>query len=394
MPDPGSLMAWALQETFAFVVYYKQRTRQNAKERVAVWTRELIDAALGVGGSYYLPYQAHATDDQFHRAYPKARELFALKQKYDPDFRLRNVLWDKYYAPPRQSHEGNQVAHSDFHAVYDATGSHDAFYRFLQNIYRLYPEDRFHTLIKQACTAHGDDEAIYRQVQHGLPEIKPFLADLFYGLPSLFKQKQEMVRQTLELLDERREFNGYVEIGGTGRYMGALKKQLRLRGPLVLINDVAPTNSPVDIAERAQLGALGTFVPLNDYAPISSTIADASVDFVSCYIGLHHIEPERVQPFIDSIARILRPGGIFILRDHDVTTPEMFAFVALAHAVFNAGLNVPWETNHAELRHFTSIAEWVNRLAKAGLQDTGRHLLQANDPTDNTLMAFVKAARA
>ena len=46
MPDPGSLLAWARTETFAFVVYYKQRTRENARQRVAVWTRELIDAAL------------------------------------------------------------------------------------------------------------------------------------------------------------------------------------------------------------------------------------------------------------------------------------------------------------------------------------------------------------
>src|SRR6185503_16140157 len=91
------LMAWAQQECFAFVLYYKQRVRSNARDRVAVWTRELIDAALAVGGSYYLPYQAHATHEQFHRAYPRARELFALKQKLDPDTRFRNVLWDKYY---------------------------------------------------------------------------------------------------------------------------------------------------------------------------------------------------------------------------------------------------------------------------------------------------------
>ena len=34
------------EECFAFVVYHKQRTRPNARERVAVWTRELIDAAV------------------------------------------------------------------------------------------------------------------------------------------------------------------------------------------------------------------------------------------------------------------------------------------------------------------------------------------------------------
>jgi hypothetical protein len=70
---PGSLLAWARGETFAFVVYYKQRTRENAKQRVAVWTRELIDAALSVGGTYYLPTSRTARVEQFHRAYPRAR---------------------------------------------------------------------------------------------------------------------------------------------------------------------------------------------------------------------------------------------------------------------------------------------------------------------------------
>jgi FAD/FMN-containing dehydrogenase len=97
--DPGTLLAWARGETFAFVLYYKQRTRDNAINRVAVWTRELIDAAISCGGAYYLPYQPHATHAQFHAAYPRATELFALKRRLDPAFRFRNVIWDKYYAP-------------------------------------------------------------------------------------------------------------------------------------------------------------------------------------------------------------------------------------------------------------------------------------------------------
>jgi FAD/FMN-containing dehydrogenase len=99
LADPGSLLAWARTESFAFVLYYKQRTRDSAKNRVAVWTRELIDAAISVGGAYYLPYQPHATSEQFHAAYPRARELFALKRQLDPKFRFRNILWDTYYAP-------------------------------------------------------------------------------------------------------------------------------------------------------------------------------------------------------------------------------------------------------------------------------------------------------
>jgi len=58
---------------------------------------------LAAGGTYYLPYQPHATVEQFHRAYPRAGEFFALKRRVDPDFRFRNSLWNKYYAPTLES---------------------------------------------------------------------------------------------------------------------------------------------------------------------------------------------------------------------------------------------------------------------------------------------------
>jgi hypothetical protein len=98
-PDPGSLLAWARTEVFAFVLYYEQGTDPAAREQVGAWTRELVDAALSVGGSYYLPYQPQATEEQFLRAYPRAPEFFALKARLDPGNKFRNKLWDKYYAP-------------------------------------------------------------------------------------------------------------------------------------------------------------------------------------------------------------------------------------------------------------------------------------------------------
>src|SRR5262249_34984176 len=144
----------------------------------------------------------------------------------------------------------------------------------------------------------------------------------------LAKQKDVMTRQTLDLLGEKRRINGYVEIGSTGRYASTLRKELQLDGPLVLVNDVAPTNSPPDIMERGGLRKLGEWVPLDNYAPLpKDRIPDASVDLVSCYIGLHHIPLDRLQPFMASIQRVLRPGGTFILRDHDVISKEMDTFV-------------------------------------------------------------------
>jgi FAD/FMN-containing dehydrogenase len=392
--DPGSLLAWARGETFAFVLYHKQRTRDNAKNRVAVWTRELIDAAISVGGTYYLPYQPHATPDQFHAGYPRAQELFALKRRVDPEFRFRNVLWDRYYAPTLAAAPNTVAAaprpSSDFHAVFHDVELQDAFYRFLQNVYRLFPEDRFHTLIKDACAQFASEEDIYRHLQRELPRIKPALAELRFALPSLARQKREMVRQTLQLLGARRDVDGYIEIGTTGRYAGALRRQLRVGGRLVLANGTAPTMSPVDIVERGQVRPLGEFVDIGDHDPLPASLGDGQFDLVTCYIGLHHCAPEKLDAFVRSIARVLRPGGIFVLRDHDVRDERMRAFVALAHTVFNAGLGTPWEANASERRHFAPITHWTAVLADVGLRDTGARIAQAHDPSDNLLMAFAK----
>jgi FAD/FMN-containing dehydrogenase len=98
--DTLSLLRWAPEEMFCFVVYYKHGTSEEAKSEVGTWTRKLVAAALNENGSYYLPYQLHATPEQFHKAYPRAREYFALKDRFDPDHKFSNKLWEKYGSNP------------------------------------------------------------------------------------------------------------------------------------------------------------------------------------------------------------------------------------------------------------------------------------------------------
>lgn len=388
--DPGSLLAWAKEEVFALVLYYKQGTSELAKNKVALWTRELINAAISVGGSYYLPYQLHATHEQFHKAYPRAREFFSLKQRLDPDNKFRNKLWDKYYEANWQEKQMTDT-NSEFKSIFSVTEWSDKFFLFLQNIYNIYPENEFHMLIQQAVKTNNTDSEIYADIQQKLPKIKPFLAELRYALPALIKQKKEMTRQTLELLGEHNKIDGYVEIGSTGRYISELRKHLQIKSPIYVINDLPPTYSPADLMERGQIKKLGQYIPLNDYAPIDpSVIADNSIDLVTCYIGLHHAPLDKLRNFVNSIKRILRPGGRLIVRDHDVASEEMRIFVSLVHTVFNAGLGVSWKDNSNELRHFTSTNILSSYLQECGFTYTGKKLLQQNDPSENTLLEFVK----
>ena len=109
--DPGSLLAWARSDVFAFVLYYKQGTSAADRAEVARWTRELIGEAVALGGAYYLPYQIHATRGQFLAAYPRFPEFLAEKNRVDPSYKFRNRLWDAY--DPKDIGETTTVPHEE-----------------------------------------------------------------------------------------------------------------------------------------------------------------------------------------------------------------------------------------------------------------------------------------
>jgi hypothetical protein len=68
----------------------------EADDAMRALARELVDAALARGGTYYLPYRLHATREQLRRAYPMADAFFAHKRAWDPELVFRNRFYDTY----------------------------------------------------------------------------------------------------------------------------------------------------------------------------------------------------------------------------------------------------------------------------------------------------------
>ena len=97
--DSLSVLPWAKEDVFSFVLYYKQRTYRKAQRDVGTWTRAMIDLALANDGRYYLPYQLHATVEQFSKAYPEASRFRKIKSSVDAHNKFTNELWDKYLTP-------------------------------------------------------------------------------------------------------------------------------------------------------------------------------------------------------------------------------------------------------------------------------------------------------
>lgn len=265
------------------------------------------------------------------------------------------------------------------------------FFHFLENVFHLYPENDFHELITKKSLQKLTDKEIYQAILAEIPEIRPFLSEIRYALPALKKQKQTMCEQTLALLAGHKKLDGYVEVGSTGRYYDELSEQIDITGRKVFIHTDTPTYGAADIMERGQFRKIGKFKELNQYAPfISAEIPQESIDLLTVYIGYHHAPRLNRSTFIQSCYQALRKDGILIVRDHDVSSADMDTFVALAHDVFNVGLELPWEKNEAEIRNFCSLQELSDALSKEGFQAEEKRLLQKGDPTLNTLMKFVK----
>jgi FAD/FMN-containing dehydrogenase len=82
----------------SLVMLFNQPRTSEGDKKMESLTSELIEAALALGGRYYLPYRLHATRDKFERAYPQAKRFFDLKRRYDPDELFQNELYVKYGA--------------------------------------------------------------------------------------------------------------------------------------------------------------------------------------------------------------------------------------------------------------------------------------------------------
>ncbi len=274
----------------------------------------------------------------------------------------------------------------------DFPAAKEEFLLFLTHVYHIYPERDFFSLISQLTEKYTTDAEIYQAILIRLPEVKPFLCELTYAVPALSTQKKELADQSMEFLSRRNGLDGYLEIGSPGRYVSELRKRIEIKGDLILVDSNEPGYSPLDVLERGQITKIGRYIPLNDYDPIPGTLVrDASLEVVTNFIGFHHSPMEKLDPFVRSIHRILKPGASLLLRDHDVYNEKMNHMVALAHDVFNAGLNAPWSRNHAELRNFRSLSDWIVFLKERGFTYQGRQLFQKGDPTRNALMEFVRS---
>ena len=279
----------------------------------------------------------------------------------------------------------------NFSQIYSNMRLKDEFFKFLKNVFHLMPEDDLHKLIAEAVAQKKDDKSIYVDVQTKLDDITPMFSTTRYALPALKRQKDEMARQTLELLGKGGTYNGFLEIGSSGRYLDYLEEEVDIEGERYYADGKEPGYALSEMVDRGQIRIGAKYIPLSDYkTKYADIIPKESLDLVTIYIGFHHCPLDLRVPFISSIRDTLRVGGKLILRDHDCDTEEQKIMVALAHDVFNMGTHESWEYNNKETRNFYSLAFICNFVEQIGFRFDKRTIFQEGDPTKNALMMFTK----
>jgi len=94
--DQDAYLRYANEEVFGFVMLFNQAKNNEAEIEMKSLTQELVDLAISLRGTYYLPYRLHATKEQMYKAYPQAKSFFELKKKYDPQEVFQNFFYTTY----------------------------------------------------------------------------------------------------------------------------------------------------------------------------------------------------------------------------------------------------------------------------------------------------------
>jgi SAM-dependent methyltransferase len=279
---------------------------------------------------------------------------------------------------------------------------------FLVDIFSIMPSNQVHRLLIHAAWDNrnkcDDDiyasllESITKQTSSPISQIR----NLWLAVKQVSEQKKEITRETLSVLvrlGRIGHIHDYCSIGDHEKLILRLREQLGIKGKTWIVHDEEATQENMGaVLERGSLDGtqLGEYVRI-DYNNIKSKglefakIPDCSCDLVTMNQGLHHLPPKSIPDFLDSVHRILRPGAVFIIREHDLDSEGyLLPMIDCAHMVFNAVTGVSLQLEKSEIRGFRSVLEWRQIVEASGFKDTMIYEMQPDDPTVDIMMCFLK----
>lgn len=279
----------------------------------------------------------------------------------------------------------------NFNEIFSNPNSRFEFNKFLDNIFPQVDAKSFNILIDDIRRCSHSDKEIYKELVKRIGYTQGGI--LHKGsmiLRSLKKEAEATSVMVQKVMGDNPKVDGYLEIGYPGRYVLPIKEKIGITGPIVVMNSA---ESFTDYVQAGFPLPYDKFIPLNDYNALNETqIPTASMDLVTCFIGLHHVPESKLEDFIKSLHRVIRPGGSFILKDHDAHNSTQKAMASVVHSVFNAEGWVSVKEEMEELRYFKDLESWITLLENHGFKKVSAPLMRDGDPSLNSLIRFERIA--
>ena len=222
-------------------------------------------------------------------------------------------------------------------------------------------------------------------------------AQAWRGVKQMHVQRRELLRQAQHILGKLGRLGrieGLVCVGDVGKLVLELQSVCGITGKAYVVNDENPdagtTPGFAAVLTRRSVSPVGEYHAFSYRKPaLPAAIPDGSVGLVTMNQGLHHLPQAELMSFLADVFRVLRPGGLLIVREHDATE-ELKIMCDAAHWVFNAVTGVSPSEEANELRCFRSILEWRRVLQGAGFVDSLLYDVEPGDPTQDEMMCFYK----
>ena len=421
--DTDTLLSYANHDggVFSFVLYYRLRRTAEADAELRTFHEKFVALSRLLGGTFYLPYRHHYSKEDLHAVYPMVDTFIARKRHYDPEGLFENEWYRAYFKegvhevreqcevtplalPVLQEAELDRVIagvscrRTDSYKRLLADGAARIAFKeqFLTKIFNIENNVKLFSLISLSALCSDETDAnTYSILKEKLGDKGANVVTKTYNqVMQLKAQRTELARETFSLIGKLGKvgaLHDYVSIGDSGKMVKSLRSVLGMRGNCYVLHDVDEDDVPSAV-ERGSAHPVGSFVEI-DYSADFQTfdLPDNCADLVTMNQGLHHIEPLALKRFVQSIDRILRPGGVFIVREHDACCADIIPTLDLAHSVFNAVTGVSTSNEATEVRAFRSICEWRSIVeGSTSLKDSMLYEMEQGDPTYDEMMCFTK----
>ncbi len=89
-----SKLNYAPVDSISIVIYFNIWNNESYMSYLKFWTNEMIKITLSVDGKFYLPYLLVYNPKDIHKMYPNFEEIEKLKKIYDPDTKIKNLMYN------------------------------------------------------------------------------------------------------------------------------------------------------------------------------------------------------------------------------------------------------------------------------------------------------------